>query len=124
MKESFYIEIRDSKNERLLKDISRLNELLEKTGVHFETADNYGESLIIHIDETRLYLSTNRRAGRPRIITDKSIAEIYQYRKSHTIYETASFCSISVSTLNRRISSLKRRGLWRADSDYYWSIDD
>ncbi len=124
MNEKFFIEIKDSKDIQLYTDVARLNDLLNRIGVQFEIDSAYTDTLVINVDNTKLHISTTRRAGRPATQTSKSVADVYKYRKSHNIFETAEYCGLSSATMNRRISKLKKKGLWRPDCDDFWTIDD
>lgn len=122
--ETYYIEIPDTEDENLRKDIRSLNELLNKVGVVFETGTAYGQTLIIKIDENKLHTVSGRRAGRLRIQTEKTVSEVFRYRLNHTVHETAAYCGVSTATMNRRIASMKKKGLWSIGCDDFWTIDD
>lgn len=124
MNEKFFIEIKDSNDIQLRTDVARLNDLLNRIGVQFEINAAYTDTLVINVDNTKLHISTTRRAGRPAMMTNRTVADVYRYRKNHNIFETAEYCGLSSATMNRRIAKMKKKGLWRPDCDEFWTIDD
>ncbi len=102
----------------LSADIDSLNELLVKSGVHL-TFNRSGESSNIVLS----YVNNiaKRNAGRKKDIGQaKTVAEVFEYRKTDTSQESAAFAGVEVRTYQRRVKRYKELSRWHEDNHLYF----
>ena len=102
----------------LAKDIKELNVLLVKSGVHL-TLNSSGESANVVLS----YVNNiaKRNAGRKKMIGQaKTVADVFNYRKSHTSEEAAAYAGIGIRSYQRRVKKYKELNRWHEDNPLYF----
>lgn len=94
--------------EELEVRLQELNDLFARAGINL-TADNSTTLKVdIHVEKYRAV--TRRKAGRKKKKSNKLLEEILEYRKTHTVMETADWLGLTRQTYYKKLKAHQNAG--------------